>query len=251
MPHKGIKNHVCSICGKAFAGKKHMQRHEKIHQEFKALACDLCDYRSHRRDKLREHIRKHHPHDGVIRGLVTAAEVEREKNCPKKRHKAKKKKNGDRHCPRPEGKVAEGKGAEMPADEQSVSVKYVEYGVPTMSQPQGGIVAATLPQPLPQLLHAAHLPGTTTISDEMMHYFTSVSAPLPQQPTVEQRAGAEVVSVSNGGTVTSPTATPLQSALAPPARETVSAIPVTQQIGDQSFLLYCVASQAAAPQNFS
>ena len=56
--HEGIKNFVCSICGKAFAGRKHMQRHEKIHDDVKPVSCEVyiipkyaqCWFNLHMRD---------------------------------------------------------------------------------------------------------------------------------------------------------------------------------------------------------
>lgn len=91
--HEGIKNHVCSICGKAFAARKHMQRHEKSHVEIKPFGCNECEYRSTRRDKLNEHIRKHHPWNAVALGLMNAELLENPQALalPKVRKPKKKK----------------------------------------------------------------------------------------------------------------------------------------------------------------
>ncbi len=68
---------ICSyfFSGKGFIARKHMQRHEKTHVEFKPIACPLegqCSFRTTRNDKLREHLRVHHPALAVEQGLMTA-----------------------------------------------------------------------------------------------------------------------------------------------------------------------------------
>ena len=63
--HLSIRSFVCSTCGRAFTEKSHMVRHERIHTPDKPFKCDQCNYASNRRDKLKEHISKHHT-PGVV-----------------------------------------------------------------------------------------------------------------------------------------------------------------------------------------
>ena len=59
--HLSIRSHVCPTCGRGFIEKSHLIRHERIHLKEKPFKCETCDYSSTRRDKLKEHIQKHHP----------------------------------------------------------------------------------------------------------------------------------------------------------------------------------------------
>lgn len=59
--HLSIRCHICSICARGFVEKSHLIRHERIHLQEKPFKCDCCDYSSTRRDKLKEHVQKHHP----------------------------------------------------------------------------------------------------------------------------------------------------------------------------------------------
>uniref|UniRef100_A0A915B6E5 EOR-1 n=1 Tax=Parascaris univalens TaxID=6257 RepID=A0A915B6E5_PARUN len=58
--HLAVRAHQCKICNRSFIEKSHLVRHERIHLEDKPFKCDNCDYASSRRDKLKEHIQKHH-----------------------------------------------------------------------------------------------------------------------------------------------------------------------------------------------
>uniref|UniRef100_A0A0N5AUW3 BTB domain-containing protein n=1 Tax=Syphacia muris TaxID=451379 RepID=A0A0N5AUW3_9BILA len=58
--HLAVRSHQCKICSRSFIEKSHLVRHERIHLEDKPFKCDNCDYASSRRDKLKEHIQKHH-----------------------------------------------------------------------------------------------------------------------------------------------------------------------------------------------
>uniref|UniRef100_A0A1I7Y3S5 BTB domain-containing protein n=1 Tax=Steinernema glaseri TaxID=37863 RepID=A0A1I7Y3S5_9BILA len=58
--HLAVRSHQCKICNRSFIEKSHLVRHERIHLEDKPFKCDNCDYASSRRDKLKEHIQKHH-----------------------------------------------------------------------------------------------------------------------------------------------------------------------------------------------
>lgn len=75
--HLGIHNHICSICGKAFTCRKHVQRHERTHLEVKPIKCHLCDWETTRNDKLRDHIRKHHPDWALNSGFARQDEIDK------------------------------------------------------------------------------------------------------------------------------------------------------------------------------
>lgn len=62
--HLSIRSHVCSTCGRAFIERSHLIRHERIHLTEKPFKCEQCDYGSTRRDKLKEHVLKHHNQNG-------------------------------------------------------------------------------------------------------------------------------------------------------------------------------------------
>lgn len=57
--HLGIRAHVCNTCGKTFVEKSHLVRHQALHTDVR-LQCDQCDYTTPRKDKLKDHINKHH-----------------------------------------------------------------------------------------------------------------------------------------------------------------------------------------------
>ncbi|CAG2100561.1 unnamed protein product [Medioppia subpectinata] len=61
--HLSIRTHICSTCGRAFIEKSHLIRHERIHLDEKPFKCQQCEYGSTRRDKLKEHVLKHHTGD--------------------------------------------------------------------------------------------------------------------------------------------------------------------------------------------
>ena len=54
-----------------------MQRHEKTHAEIKPIACGVCEFRTTRNDKLREHLRVHHVEKAVAMGYMTEAEMQK------------------------------------------------------------------------------------------------------------------------------------------------------------------------------
>ncbi len=58
--HLAVRAHTCNICNRSFIEKSHLVRHERIHLADKPFKCEHCDYASSRRDKLKEHIQKHH-----------------------------------------------------------------------------------------------------------------------------------------------------------------------------------------------
>lgn len=238
--HQGIKNHVCAICGKAFAGKKHMQRHEKIHQDFKAIACDVCEYRTHRRDKLKEHLRKHHPKEGINIGVLTEADVEREKNSPQKPRKPKKKKAPKE---RPETEPKKKAKAELavanPDFVHRVSTASSQYAAPNQS-----LVVAALqapPQHMPQLVQQSPLPGTTTISEDMMQYLTSFGGgpqALVQVAPTDPRVAVSVSAEQPHSAVTSPVSTPHLPVPSPSHEQTPGTQLATPVPGEQNLLFY-------------
>jgi len=59
-----VRSHKCRTCHRSFIEKSHLVRHERIHLEEKPFKCQNCDYASSRRDKLKEHIIKHHNNQG-------------------------------------------------------------------------------------------------------------------------------------------------------------------------------------------
>uniref|UniRef100_A0A0N4ZAC2 BTB domain-containing protein n=1 Tax=Parastrongyloides trichosuri TaxID=131310 RepID=A0A0N4ZAC2_PARTI len=61
--HLAVRSHTCGICHRSFIEKSHLVRHERIHLEDKPFKCEQCSYASSRRDKLKEHIQKHHTGD--------------------------------------------------------------------------------------------------------------------------------------------------------------------------------------------
>lgn len=58
--HLAVRCHECKVCGRSFIEKSHLVRHERIHLTIKPFKCEHCEYASSRRDKLKEHIQKHH-----------------------------------------------------------------------------------------------------------------------------------------------------------------------------------------------
>lgn len=62
--HYSQRDFICGTCGRGFIEKSHLIRHERIHLDEKPFKCETCDYASTRRDKLKEHVSKHHTGDG-------------------------------------------------------------------------------------------------------------------------------------------------------------------------------------------
>ena len=151
--HEGIKNFVCSICGKAFAGRKHMQRHEKIHDDLKPVSCEECDYRTTRKDKLRDHIKRHHTATAVLRGYMRACDADKMRT-PRRRDPAK------RVAPR---------------------VDNVARSPPQHQMVPGAVSGAT------------HMVGASTISDDMIQYLTGLAASQLQQLQLQQQQQQQVL----------------------------------------------------------
>ncbi|WAR26069.1 ZIM3-like protein [Mya arenaria] len=57
--HLGIRAHICDVCSKTFIERSHLIRHQKIHTNNR-ICCELCEYTTTRKDKLKEHFKKHH-----------------------------------------------------------------------------------------------------------------------------------------------------------------------------------------------
>lgn len=65
--HLAVRAFTCKTCNRSFIEKSHMVRHERIHLVEKPFKCDDCSYASSRRDKLKEHIQKHHGSQSTLR----------------------------------------------------------------------------------------------------------------------------------------------------------------------------------------
>lgn len=57
--HLGVRTHVCEVCSKSFVERSHLIRHQKLHND-ERLQCNECEYTTTRKDKLKDHIKKHH-----------------------------------------------------------------------------------------------------------------------------------------------------------------------------------------------
>ena len=64
--HLGIRAHVCEVCGKTFIERSHLKRHEKLHTDSR-LQCEKCEYTTTRKDKLKDHMKRHHSGAAVAR----------------------------------------------------------------------------------------------------------------------------------------------------------------------------------------
>ncbi|KAH3819565.1 zinc finger protein 761-like [Dreissena polymorpha] len=62
--HYGIRSNICEICSKSFIERSHLLRHQKLHTN-ERINCEQCDYSTTRKDKLKEHMRKHHSGEGA------------------------------------------------------------------------------------------------------------------------------------------------------------------------------------------
>jgi uncharacterized Zn-finger protein len=59
--HPGEPRRECPTCKKEFSTRHSMVRHYKIeHEGLKPFKCDLCEYKTGERSKLRIHIERHH-----------------------------------------------------------------------------------------------------------------------------------------------------------------------------------------------
>ena len=50
----------CPVCGKGFSARWLLERHTRIHWEEKRFVCNVCGYRSNRRDNLNSHLKHKH-----------------------------------------------------------------------------------------------------------------------------------------------------------------------------------------------
>ena len=64
--HLRVRSHTCQECGKSFIERGHLIRHEKLHSG-KKINCEECAYVTTRKDKLKDHINKHHSEEALLR----------------------------------------------------------------------------------------------------------------------------------------------------------------------------------------
>ena len=57
----GSEKFTCPFCSKVFKQRHHMERHMLIHTGPKSFVCPDCDYSTHRKDNLTNHIQSKHP----------------------------------------------------------------------------------------------------------------------------------------------------------------------------------------------
>lgn len=57
------RQHRCSICGQTFARTEHLTRHERSHRGDKPFQCNHCDFQFCRKDLLKRHVGRLHPHE--------------------------------------------------------------------------------------------------------------------------------------------------------------------------------------------
>jgi len=205
--HTGIKNHVCSICGKAFAGRKHMQRHEKTHLEIKPLKCEHCEYATTRRDKLRDHIRKHHRNIAISMGILDPNKIEDPKELkPVKGRKQKKKRLkcekqqesnlliGDTVEQLIEGTADSSVGVSRQDVDQVAN--FVTMAVPSHLL---GVTTSTISEDVIQYLASMTQNGTLTGSHSQIH--PSLAVPVTAAPSVQNTQSIQGVPFTQASTV--------------------------------------------------
>ncbi|XP_045165173.2 zinc finger Y-chromosomal protein 1-like [Mercenaria mercenaria] len=77
--HLGIRAHVCEVCGKTFIERSHLVRHEKLHTDSR-LQCEKCEYSTTRKDKLKDHIKKHHSGAAALKPVKKAKMISTSKS---------------------------------------------------------------------------------------------------------------------------------------------------------------------------
>ncbi|KAK7897227.1 hypothetical protein LTR67_005116 [Exophiala xenobiotica] len=79
---KGKRNHVCSVCSRAFKRSEHCIRHQRGHTQEKPFGCRVCRRRYSRRDLLVRHERTLHTPEQL------ASAIEEEGEQPTKKRKS-------------------------------------------------------------------------------------------------------------------------------------------------------------------
>ena len=59
MEHTGEKQHICTICHKAFSHKSHLSNHERSHTGEKPFTCNICDKAFSIKSNLMKHVKSH------------------------------------------------------------------------------------------------------------------------------------------------------------------------------------------------
>lgn len=64
--------HQCSICGRGFARKDGLARHEIVHTKARPFSCSEpgCEYKAAQKNNLKIHIERHHRHR-VVDSMIT------------------------------------------------------------------------------------------------------------------------------------------------------------------------------------
>ena len=57
------KAYECEACQKKFARKSHLQRHEKVHSDFRPFVCSICEQKFKRKEHCFKHIQTIHDID--------------------------------------------------------------------------------------------------------------------------------------------------------------------------------------------
>jgi len=67
LTHNKEKAYQCEICGQSFSRSKNLRRHAYMHGKGSQVihCCSVCNFISNRRDKVKAHVKKHHPLEDI------------------------------------------------------------------------------------------------------------------------------------------------------------------------------------------